>query len=172
MKRIVCLMLAALMLICFAGCKDKKAEEKPVEETVDLEYFVRQGKIPECDFTVGAKGEEIAGKQGAVINEGFRYICIAYNNTSYYYEKEAADDTVTCLVSFNGAYGFEMGTAVYEITSKLANGNMKAEPQKLTEDDTFFMPVQEDYDGIKYTYGDHTVCFVFRDGALCACSMR
>lgn len=172
MKKIVCLLMCLCLVFSFAACgKDGKKEEKKEEkgETVDLEYYVRLGKIPECDYVIGAAVDDIIEQEGAYAEPGEERYQVTYNNVYYYYQHDVR--TVEYIVSFNGAYGFSIGTTNSQLKAELAKGDMNAKEEPLSEEEPFFIPAPGNFTGIKYTYGDHTTCFVFNNGVLCACTM-
>ena len=164
MKRVFCALLAALLLISLTGC-GKKAKP-PV--TIDLEYFVRLGKIPECGLVLGASAAEFEREAQTFLKadrlflekEGVLYCCDEGDETR----------TVKYIVSYNGAYGFPAGTEVSIITEELAKGDMRA-PELPLEQKELFWADEGEYTGIKYTYGVNTACFVFSEGKLYACAM-
>ena len=171
MKKILCLILALSTVLCFASCGKKETEKKEETEKIDLEYYVKMGKIPECDYVLGTEASEIASNEDAEQSEGFRYICTAYNNVNYYYEKESESEKITYIVSYNGAFGFTIGATNTQITTTLAKSDLNAKEEPLEEDETFFIPVNGSFTGIKYTYGEYTLCFVFNGGILCAATI-
>lgn len=80
MKKLFCLLLSAAVILSLAGCGKKKAEKKYTTD-VDVEYYVRQGQLPECgkyalgydvdkltselDAQMNASGDDESGSDGA-----------------------------------------------------------------------------------------------------------
>ena len=165
MKRLACAALALLLITGVCGCAKK--EKPPV--TLDLEYFVRLGRIPECGCVLGVSAAEIE-KVAEKATEKNGFICLEKDNALYCYRTGDESKTVKYMVSFKGAYGFSAGTSSGYITSELARGDMNAPLLPLEPDDVFYAEEGE-YEGIKYTYGVNTTCFVFRQNKLWACAM-
>lgn len=173
MKKILALTLCFVLVLSFAACGKKNEEKK--EDKIDLDYYIRLGKMPECEFTLGVKGSDIIkdkSEEEYMMQEGFAHVLIAIDNVNYYYDKGDETETVNLIASFNGAFGFKQGEQKSVIIDKLAKSDLNAKEEPLSEDETYFFPVSGNFTGVKYTYGDNTACFVFNAaGTLAACSL-
>lgn len=176
MKRIIGLFLCLIFIFTvFAGCNGNKDNDK-ITSDVDVEYYAKLGKMPECQFSLGADVDEVDEKLKEIYNdsdEAYYYVIKGENSVlidggtfMYYYEKEKKDKGVSLIVNNDTAYGFEGGTFNIEITEALAD----YEYEEITdiEDELFFLKSFEGVSGIKYTFGDNIVIFAFSDNALTA----
>ena len=84
----------------------------------------------------------------------------------YYYYKDKADKGVSYIVSFEKAYGFEIGTLSLEIKNALPGFSFTEE--KLDDDNGFFVLGATEGKVYKYSFEKNTVSFVFVDDALYA----
>lgn len=68
MKKLFCLLLSAAVILSFAGCGKKKAEKKYTTD-VDVEYYVRQGQLPECGkYALGYDVDKLTSELDAQMN--------------------------------------------------------------------------------------------------------
>lgn len=176
MKRIIGLFLC-LIFICtvFVGCNGNNDKDK-ITSDIDVEYYAKLGKMPECQFSLGADVDEVDEKLKEIYNDsdeayydvikGKNSVLIDGGTFMYYYEKEKKDKGVSLIVNNDTAYGFEGGTFNIEITEALSD----YEYEEITdiENELFFLKSFEGVSGIKYTFGDNIVIFAFSDNALTA----
>lgn len=186
MKKALCLVLCLLFVftLCACGSKDKKGED-----TVDIEYFVKNGKIPECEYALGVSANEITEKLDGASNtaqsdeeanfdeplyttmEKGNRTGIITDTISYFYDTKDKNKTVNYIVSYSGACGFNQGDMKQSITDTLKKGDLNAKPETLSAEETFFFPVTGEFEGIKYSFGENTLCFIFDSDQLCACAL-
>ncbi len=176
MKKFISIILCVLLVcVCFAGCKDNKQNE--TAGSIDVEYYAKLGRMPECEYSLGADAEEIKTKAEKHFNEseeayysleeGEKSILIDTGDFKYYYEKEKKDKGISLIVNNNTAFGFELGAVSVEIENALSKFNS----EKVTdlENDLFFViSASGNIEGRKYIFGDNAVIFVFSDNALIA----
>ncbi|MBQ7726570.1 MAG: hypothetical protein IJT66_05435 [Clostridia bacterium] len=182
-KRIFCIALAALMIFSLSACgkKDRDAGTP----SVDLEYYAKQGALPECPYTLGtdvetlktelqareATEEEIEKGELPIYDlaEGEKSVRIDTGDFLYYYEKDKESEGLSYVVDFGTAYGFEIGTVSLEIQQALAAYGVKE--TALTEEEVFFLYGVSDATGLRYTFDDVTILFVFQENMLCATAL-
>ena len=181
MKKIICLLLAVCTALMFAACGKPSAKDDN-SDTVDLEYYIKLGKMPESKYDLGASFEDIKAAADEEAEEPLTLSApdrtgINYQNFNYYYDDIDSEKKISYIVSFAGAYGYTQGTLSEKIKSDLSKRDLNAKEEALTEDETFFIPIKGEFTGIKYTFSDssmdgvNTVCFVFENGALCAAAL-
>ena len=193
MKKIFALLLAFALLASFVGCGGK---DKKNSDTVDLQYYAKIGQIPEVDYKLSAKcdkvEDELSDKYEAylsndpenspdhdhdhyaedtyfeVVDEG-DYIFINGGSRYYFYKKAEKKDGISCIVTFGDAFGFKMGTFIYEIKNAMASVEFKEE--EITEGMLFFDEYLSSGTVLSAEFNDVTVMFVFLDGELYATAM-
>ncbi len=183
MKKLLCLALSLLLLGILGGCKNK--EKKPSAPTVDLEYYAKIGTIPECPYSLGTNvntlKKELEANYTAAqensesdseemmvyrVTEGKRTVRIDNGKFLYYYEIANESAGISYLVNLDEAYGFPLGTVSLQIKEALAYYN--AEELEMTAEDVFFLFGIENASGLRYTFQDVCILFVFQDNMLCA----
>ncbi len=173
MKRIVALFLSVLFVFSLTACgKDTKDDDK---FTVDLEYYAALGQIPECEYKLGDSPDEIktaleaASKENDeniyYFDEGDESSLIDNGIYNFYYKNEKADSGISYIVSYDTAFGFDIGTVSIEVSDAI---NAEYTEEEITEDNAFFVWGLENGKVYKYEFDDITVLFVFSDNALCA----
>lgn len=176
MKKILALILSFVFVISFSACKDK---EKANTNKVDIEYFANIGKIPESQFALGDKGDDIkkaleekhsdneSEDSYFDVIEGEKNVLITDGTYEYYYKKASAEKEIAYIVSYSDAYGFKLGDALLEVKNSLKNYEIKEE--NVTADNLFFyMGDIANSNMITVEFEKNTVIFVFENNALCA----
>ncbi len=175
MKKIVCFILSVLMLFSFVGCGKK---DENGGSNVDLEYYVKLGQIPESEYSIGANPEEIKeklktaadnsehGHEVYEVIEGEEDVLIDGGLYNYYYKKANATNGISYLISYDTAFGFEIGSVIVEIRNAFKGIEFKEEP--LNDENAFFLLGASDGVVLKTEISDYTVSFVFVENALCA----
>lgn len=184
MKKIFGLALCLCLIFSFVGCK-KNEEEKPVNAGVDLEYYSKYGKIPECEYVLGQSVEEIKGIFESKIDEehsedeethdhdGFYYalmenddyISLHTGNTEYIYKEENEEKGISCIVTYADAYETAHGTVISKVAE--AFSAFEVERKDTVSEGIFFMAGGE-FSLLKYSFEKNNIVFVFADNALCA----
>lgn len=165
------------MLLVFTSCGSAKTSSDG--DTIDVQYFAKLGKIPECKYSLGAEIDEMQSKLSAAaesagededivyeVTEGERTVLINTGNTEYYYMKDKKDNGVSYLVNYGAAYGFEQGTISIEVRKALEK--FSVDEHDATGNELFFLPVAENCTVLNYSFGKYKLMFVFQDNALCA----
>ena len=188
MKKLFCLLLCPILLLC-AGCGKKKTEKKYTTD-VDIEYYVRQGQLPECGkytlgYDVDALTEELNAEQSAAEsgeahsededdaffwfeNEQPDYTGLRTGSAEYCFKADKRSDGISAIVSFNTAFGFEAGTISIEVKEALSDFNAeeaaggKGLPFLSTDDETEYLT---------YKFADRCVTFAFYENALCGAAV-
>lgn len=178
MKKILCILLSLLLLLSFVSCGDK---EKQSGSEIDLEYYVKLGQIPESEYQIGSDPEEIKAKLKEIADnpehdhavydviEGEKNVLIDGGLYNYYYKKVNESNGISYLISYDTAFGFEIGDVIVEVRDAFEGIEFKEEP--LTEENTFFLPGASDGSVLTTEISDYTVSFVFVDNALCATAL-
>ncbi|MBR4973044.1 MAG: hypothetical protein IKY45_01105 [Clostridia bacterium] len=173
MKRIFCILLSLLIIFSFSSCgKDSNSKD----DIADLSYFVKLGQIPECEYKIGDSAETINAdlKKAAETSEDAVYDFIEGENNalidgglySYYYKKANIQDGISYIVSYDTAFGFEIGTLWVEIEN--AYKDIKFKQEEMNDKNSFFLLGSPEGKVLKTEISDYTVSFLFVDNALCA----
>lgn len=175
MKKLLCLLLALVMVISFSACKEKETSS---DSGVDIEYYANLGKIPECEYALGADAQKVKDELSAFaesdegadsfydVTEDEDTVCIQNGTYKFYYKTDKEADGISYIASFDTAYGFEIGEVI--ITVKEALADIKYTEEKINEDNAFFLFVPIEGSVIKCEFEKNTVMFVFENNALCA----
>ena len=178
MKKFICVLLSLLFLFSFVACGNN--EEQSGSE-IDLEYYVKLGQIPESEYQIGSDPEEIKqklkdaadksehGHEVYDVIEGENNVLIDGGLYNYYYKKANKSNGISYLISYETAFGFEIGDVIVEVRDAFKGIKFKEEP--LTEENTFFLPGASDGSVLTTEISDYTVSFVFVDNALCATAL-
>lgn len=182
MKKIA-LFLAFVFTLSLCGCGEK---EKKAQLKVDIEYYAKLGQMTDCDFTLGESLDELdrlvedsldaehTHDEDAVIyeqSEHDEYTEISAGNFKYFYLTDKKDGGIGCIVSLDGAYGFEQGAVAVDIKEKLAAAGFEAEEKQAQDNEVFFLPSFARFTCLSYDFGKNTVRFIFENNALCACTL-
>lgn len=180
MKKITALLLCLAVALLFCGCS--KSDKKENGDTVDLEYYVKLGRMPECEFSLGTGADEVLKKYEETMKtedgeelystykQGNR-TCISTEDLLFFYDTADKEKKINYIVSYGGAYGFEPNCILEQITNELKKGDLNAPETELSEEETFFFPVSGGFTGLKYSFGENTACFVIDNNMLCACAL-
>ncbi|MBE6727507.1 MAG: hypothetical protein E7562_02530 [Ruminococcaceae bacterium] len=186
MKRFFCLCLAFCMLLLVVGCSKDETKKKQYTTEVDVEYYANLGQMPEIkDYKLGYSVEDMLSEFAALeeasadseiphnhdaffyfINEGDEFTSISTSNAEYCYKNDKREKGISCILSFDGAYGFAKDTIIIEVKEALSDYKVKEE--NIGEEGLSFMPMIKNADCLTYTFSKNKVTFVFTDNALCA----
>ncbi len=179
MKRLLSFALAALMIFSLSACGEK--DNKKDSNSVDIEYYANLGQMPECDYSLGESVSKINDELSkqfessdieemvySVSEKGNR-VLIDNGQFKYYYLKEKEADGVSYIVSFDNAFGFEVGTLTVEVENALADFDYKTED--ISKDNVFFLLGSPEGSVISCEFEENTVMFVFENNALCATAL-
>lgn len=184
MKKLFCLLLCGAVILSFAGCGKKKTEKKYTTE-VDVEYYVRQGQLPECgkyslgesvdkltaDFDAKMKAEEEKTDE-AHDDDGFfyfldeqeKYTGLRTGSAEYCFKPADRDKGISCIVSFDAAFGFEAGTISIEVREALSDYSVS---ESTGGDGLPFLSTDPSTEYLTYKFADRAVTFAFYENALC-----
>ena len=189
MKKLICLMLSLCFILTLTACGNK---DKKNDNALDLEYYAKLGQIPEADYTLGTDVQKVTDELKALrdkadaehqddpnhnhghdeeefyfeIVEGQNNVLLDNGNICYYYNKANKDKGISYIVSYDSAYGFELGTVILEVKEALAGYELIEEP--LTEENAFFASYAFDGTVLKAELESATVIFVFQENELFA----
>lgn len=178
MKKLFCMLLSGLMLVSFAACSPKKTSSGG--ESVDLEYFASLGKLPEGEYSLGDSVEKLKNELSAAaeesgseavydVIEGEENVLIDAGSALYYYKKADPEKGIAYIVSFEKAFGFELGTLTIEVKDALSDYTCTEEDA--TEDTLFFLLGAAGTTVMKYKIKNRVILFVFQDHALYATAL-
>lgn len=186
MKKIFCIVLVFCMLFAFAGCGKEEKKAKQYTTDVDIEYYANLGQMPEIkDYVLGYSVEDMLSRFAELekasaeeneghshdaffyfINEGKEYTSISTSNAEYCYKNDKREDGISCILSFDSAYGFAKDSIIIEVKEALSD--YKVKEHSVGEEGLAFMPIIKNADCLTYTFTKNKVTFVFVDNALCA----
>ena len=193
MKKLFAMLLTFALLVSFAGCGDKT---KKNNDNVDLQYYAKIGQIPEVEYKLSAKCDKVEKELSdkyeeylandpenspdhdhdhyaedtyfEIVDEG-DYIFINGGSRFYLYQKSEKKNGISCIVTFGDAFGFKMGTFIYEIKNAMPSIEFKEEA--ITEGKIFFDEYLSDGTVLTTEFDGVTVMFIFLDGELYATAM-
>ncbi len=173
MKRIISILLSLLLLFSFTACGD---DSNGKGDIADLSYFVKLGQIPECEYKIGDSVDTVNSdlKKAAETSEDAVYDFVEGEENalidgglySYYYKKANAQKGISYIVSYDTAFGFEIGTLSVEIED--AYEDIKFTQEEINDKNSFFLFGNPEGKVLKAEISDYTVSFLFVENALCA----
>jgi hypothetical protein len=189
MKKLICLMLSLCFILTLTACGNK---DKKNDNALDLEYYAKLGQIPEAKFTLGANPDQVIDELDGIneqeqaehqedpnhnhdhdqeefyfeVVEGQNNVLLDNGNICYYYNKANKDKGISYIVSYDSAYGFELGTVILEVKEALEGYELTEEP--LTEENAFFASHAFGGTILKAELETATVIFVFQENELFA----
>ena len=175
MKRAFCIIISLLMLMAFPACNE---EDTTSESSVDLEYYANLGQIPECKYLLGTDVETLTqelseyaeSEEGSEslydVTEGEETVCITNGIYNFYYDKDSKEEGINYIVSFEKAYGFNIGEIIVSV--KDAIGSTKYTEEEINDENAFFLFAPVEGSVLKCEFENNTIMFVFENNALCA----
>lgn len=189
MKKLLGLILAAIVTFSFCGCSDNEKSEKDntsstsSSHSVNILAYAQKGEIPEVPFGVGADIEEVktgfkdtveAGSEveDLMIDEGQTTVWMDGGNSMFCYEKANESAGIGVIVAKEYAYNLSLG-GVYSVNDVIsAVGSEEYTKAAATEADAFFLPaIPENTECIAYTAGNYVLKFIAIDGYLSAVTL-
>lgn len=177
MRKLICAVLSIFVILSLSACS--KGNTSSNKDSVDIEYFSKLGKMPECDYSLGenvnkVKDELSADYENASsseekfynVTEGEKSVLIDSGTFSYYYMKENENNGISYIVNYGKAFGFEPGTVSIEIKNALTDFTLIEED--ISEDSVFFLAGATGGSILKYNGDDNVIIFVFQDNSLYA----
>lgn len=172
MKKVICLLLCFCIFVSLSACK----KEKEVVESNSVESFAVQGKIPECDYTLGDDPEVIKSDFSKAAQENEENYYFFDEETDYsvidngvnkiFYKTKEKYKGVSYIVVFDIAYGFSIGTDINDLKKEMKG--IQFSEEELNESNAFFMKTSREGKVLKYKFSKNTVMFIFDDDRLCA----
>ncbi len=196
MKKVLCLLLAALFVFSFAACKVEQEPEQSSSlqnKSNEIKTAVLKGEIPELRLALGATVQDLENYyddletqieesheqgEGHVHDEHDIYLNISQGTLSvtyeigsekYYYEKEKRENGISVICSLDTAFGFKNGTSRTDVEARLAD--LKTKSLQAGEDELYFVPLSDALI-LRYTEGDYQLDFYFNDNQLVATVLR
>lgn len=193
MKKLCCLVLSLCFMLSLCACKKKTIET--IKPTIDLKQYAKLGQIPEAGYSLGAdidkvieeltvlKAEDDANHQEDPTHnhdhdeEEFRFevfegennVLIDNGIVNYYYHKADKSAGISCIVVYDTAFGFSLGTLISDI--KRAASDIEFKEEIWTEESN--VPVTNVTDGTILTakFDESTIVFLFQENELYATVM-
>lgn len=193
MKKLIALSLCIISIFTFAACNEKIRTKNDV---VDLEYYAKLGQIPEVKYRLGSDCDKVEKELQAefdafLADDRFNtdddnhdhdteeiyfdksdkgdYIFINNGSKYYLYKEDEKKDGISCVVTFGEAFGFKMGTFVYDIKTSMAS--IEFVEEEITAGSIFFEDFLSTGSVLKVEINDTTVMFVFQEGELYCTAM-
>lgn len=193
MKKIFAFLLCLLLTLSFAACGEKS---KKTNDKVDLDYYVGLGQIPEMPYKLGTKCDKVQSELQAEYDEFLSndphnsadhdhdhyqeeiyfnvsdegdYVLLDNGSKYYLYKKAEEKKGVSCIVTFGDAFGFKMGTFIYEVKNAMAS--IEFTETDITEGSIFFADYLSSGTALTTEIEEKTVVFVFQEGELYATAM-
>lgn len=183
MKRIIALLLAAVLVLPFSGCKPR--EKKQDGYSVDIQYYITVGQIKEAQFALGTpiadiekemnshSADEHAGDghdDGIVFVEGNEYSFFSTSDFDYYYNTDKKDKGISFIVGSSDIYGFSVGqSGFHEVQSALNVEELKPVSGIALEEEFFFSLVSlEGCKKLTCTKENKVLVFYFENDILIA----
>lgn len=179
MKRIISLLLAAVMVCSFASCKKGNKNQ---QIGTDVEYYANLGKMPECEYELGFDVDkliDVLEKKATAENAGEEdyytsfeideRTAIMTSGFSFYYFTDKKDKGISCIVSNEEAFGFKQGTVSVEVRDALKSYGFESTQRNPIDGELFFIPgAGDNMTCMEYGFKNATVLFVFDTNELCA----
>lgn len=193
MKKIVAILLSLVLLVSFTGCGGKKQKNN---DKVDLQYYAKIGQIPEVEYKLSSKCDKVEKELSDKyedylsndpentpdhdhdhyeedtffeVEDKGDYVFINNGTRYYFYQKSEKKNGISCIVTFGDAFGFKMGSFIYDVKNAMTSVEFKEEA--ITEGKLFFDEYLSDGTVLSAEFQDVTVMFVFLEGELYATAM-
>lgn len=190
MKKFLCILLCgAVCLALLSGCGREK-EDKKYTTDVDVEYYVRQGQIPECGkYSLGAGVDDIISEFDALqsseddssdehnhdedeffyfLDEQTDFCGIRTGSAEYCYKPNDRENGITAIVSFGNAFGFMPGDIIIEIKQTLSDYSVS---ETVGGNGLPFLSTDTDTEYLTYKFADRAVTFAFYNNEFCGAAV-
>ena len=97
------------------------------------------------------------------------YILLDNGSKYYLYKKSEEKKGISCIVTFGDAFGFKMGTFIYEVKNAMAS--IEFTETDITEGSIFFADYLSSGTALTTEIDEKTVVFIFQEGELYATAM-
>ncbi len=187
MKRLLCLILALLMVLSLASCK-KDGDDVSSDQgnsTYDLVACMNQGKIPEATYVLGVDPEKIKNdynyyeeaeehtqEHEIYVRENPNSTNIVVGDYYYYYVNGEEDKGISSIVSFSTAFGTEVHgfETKQDIIEKF--NSVVFEERELTSLQAYFIPGEvENCTALTCKTENRRIDFVFMEDSLIAINL-
>ncbi len=184
MRKLVCFALCLILALSFCGCS--KDKDSGVKSKINVEKYALAGEMPEVDYGLGHDVDSLISDLDKLNQQlssdaehenlymtyeiGERTI-VATGEVNYYYNTEKKDEGISYIVNFGNAFGFEQGTILSDVESRMEKLGFSTERKDVNSNTLFFLPMIDGLEVLEYKFKDRTVLFVFQNNCLCACSL-
>lgn len=193
MKKLLAALTCIILIFTFTACGGKK---KSNNDAVDLQYYAKIGQIPEMPYKLGAKCDKVTSElqaeydaflandpHNSADHDHDHYAEEVYFNVSdkdgtvfldngskyYYYKTAEKKNGISCIVTFGDAFGFKMGTFIYEL--KIAMPSIEFEEEEITEGSIFFADYLTSGTTLTAELDGVSIMFIFQESELYATAM-
>jgi hypothetical protein len=191
MKRIIPILIAAVMLFSLVSCSNQDEKTSSSDAAVSSETqintvfaeYAKQGRIDGALFGLGTKPSEIKEYYHYEDEEywqdpsevtdqltvaGDSRVRMYVGDTRYYYYAKDEADGISFIVYYQTAYNYVVGISSIEDVKSTIGMEPSSEGDAASEELFFFPGEPENIYRVSYKVNDYTVTFFFADGLLCA----
>ena len=188
MKKLLSLVLCFILLFSFTACKGGK---KKTNDEIDLEYYAKIGQIPEMKYKLGADcdkaGNELQSEFDDYLSGGGHdnadhdhdhysediyferkeengYIILDQGNKGFYCKSSEKSGGISCLYTFDTAFGIETGTLPYDVKKKMES--IEFVETDIADGSLFYADYLTEGTVLSAEFDDVTVQFAFQDSGL------
>ena len=185
MKKLLSVILALMLVLAlFTACEKVDHQESPTSSkpTVELASLASSGKIPEMQFGIGAKVDDVKKYYNDLFEndpnalelveyEVDEYTKLDLGAYAYYYETDNKAGGIVGVTSVDTAFGFTMNLSLVEDVKAAAPAD--AVLTLTTADDLFFIPggAPEGAQKLYINTGEYELKLFFFNGYLSAVSL-
>lgn len=189
MKRILCLILALLLVFSLSACKKQKEEtpSDPAENTYDLVECMNQGKLPEAEYLLGTDPEKIKtdynyyGENSSDEHSHDHEIYMRENPNStnivvgdyyYYFVNGQESKGISSIVCFGTAFGTEVNGFETKDDIKKKFSTVEFTEREISSLQAYFIPGEvENCTALTCKTENRRIDFVFMEETLIAINL-
>lgn len=165
MRKTVLILLCALTVLSFAGCKDTGK----TSHSVDIEYFANMGAVPESELKIGDSVPEIEEyDDNYFVSSDGDDSFFSNGEFNFFYDTSEKEPKINKIACFSKSFGFEIGDISIEIINALEDAGIKYTERAEKDGELSFLPKSDNRSVVECRSLKHKLVFVFEDNALCA----
>ncbi len=176
MKKVLSLILCAMILLCVCGCKEQKPQDVNTGNGIDLENVLSDGKIPELAVRLGMSADDVktlhnydknaVGETGFYIFEEDDATYFQTETAAYYYLNDKKSKGISAIVALTSACGFTLNAFETPADVKNAFPNIKFTEGEVTKEDKYFLVGGDKFTKLSFQKGNRRIDFVFYENQL------